>query len=356
MTIRRIFALTVSAAVLLGGALASASDVGQQIADQIQVASYRDYLDNALYTHDGNNRGVGGPDHNPARDNIEVIFESFGLQAELHHFTYFGIDGWNVVATQTGTVYPEAQYIIGAHYDSVDNPGADDDASGVAGLLEIARVVSQYETEYTVKLIAFDMEEWGLIGSEAYVNDHLHDDIQGMVQLDMIAYDDGGYATRIYGRSASDPLKDAVAAAINEYGNGLRVSIHGEMDASDHAPFEWAGFEACLVIEDGFASNPCYHRQCDSVDTPDYISYPYATDHVRSIAGFLADYAVVIAEPCFGDLDGDNDRDLEDLAQLLANYGTTSGAEYEDGDLDGDGDVDLSDLAALLAVYGTPCP
>ena len=60
-------------------------------------------------------------------------------------------------------------------------------------------------------------------------------------------------------------------------------------------------------------------------------------------------------EFCFGDLDGDSDIDLADLAQLLANYGTTSGASYEDGDLDGDGDVDLSDLAGLLAVYGTSC-
>ena len=56
-----------------------------------------------------------------------------------------------------------------------------------------------------------------------------------------------------------------------------------------------------------------------------------------------------------GDLDGDDDVDLADLAQLLANYGTTSGATYHDGDLDGDGDVDLADLAALLAVYGVDC-
>jgi subtilisin family serine protease len=58
---------------------------------------------------------------------------------------------------------------------------------------------------------------------------------------------------------------------------------------------------------------------------------------------------------CWGDLDGDGDVDLGDLAQLLANYGTTSGATYEQGDLDGDGDVDLSDLAYLLSVYGTTC-
>ena len=58
---------------------------------------------------------------------------------------------------------------------------------------------------------------------------------------------------------------------------------------------------------------------------------------------------------CLGDLDGDGAIGLSDLAQLLANYGTTNGAEYEDGDLDGDGDVDLSDLAGLLSVYGTTC-
>ena len=58
---------------------------------------------------------------------------------------------------------------------------------------------------------------------------------------------------------------------------------------------------------------------------------------------------------CPGDLDGDNQRDLSDLAQLLANYGTTSGATYGDGDMDQDGDVDLTDLAALLAFYGQPC-
>jgi hypothetical protein len=58
---------------------------------------------------------------------------------------------------------------------------------------------------------------------------------------------------------------------------------------------------------------------------------------------------------CFGDLDGDGEIGVSDLARLLASYGTASGATYEMGDLDGDGDVDLSDLAALLSVYGTDC-
>ena len=68
-------------------------------------------------------------------------------------------------------------------------------------------------------------------------------------------------------------------------------------------------------------------------------------DHDEHFVGLLLE----------GDLDHDGDVDLSDLAQLLAHYGTTSGAVYEDGDLDRDGDVDLSDLAALLAVYGDTC-
>lgn len=58
---------------------------------------------------------------------------------------------------------------------------------------------------------------------------------------------------------------------------------------------------------------------------------------------------------CTGDFDGDNDRDLTDLAVMLANYGTLSGADPEDGDMDFDGDVDLTDLSLFLALYGEPC-
>jgi hypothetical protein len=72
----------------------------------------------------------------------------------------------------------------------------------------------------------------------------------------------------------------------------------------------------------------------------------------NDMASGVATFAIV---PCFGDLDGDDHVGLSDLAQLLANYGTTSGAGYGDADLDADDDVDLDDLAALLAVYGTTC-
>ena len=75
-----------------------------------------------------------------------------------------------------------------------------------------------------------------------------------------------------------------------------------------------------------------------------------ASDHLL----FCTDFRAVDANP--GDLNGDGNVDLSDLAKLLANYGTTAGASYQDGDLDQDGDVDLTDLAELLAAYGTTCP
>lgn len=58
---------------------------------------------------------------------------------------------------------------------------------------------------------------------------------------------------------------------------------------------------------------------------------------------------------CPGDVDGDGDVDLTDLASLLANFGVASGAARDDGDLDGDGDVDLTDLASLLGNFGSAC-
>jgi hypothetical protein len=73
-------------------------------------------------------------------------------------------------------------------------------------------------------------------------------------------------------------------------------------------------------------------------------------DYYQLVTMTSADLAIC------GDVDHDGDVDLTDLAQLLANYGTSSGASYEEGDLDGDGDVDLCDLATLLSFYGTICP
>lgn len=147
-----------------------ASEMGQAAANQVSLASYQGFLNYSLYTHDGDNRGPTGPQHDPARDNIKALLESYDLPVEFETFTYSGRTYENVVAIQLGSTHPDQEYIIGAHYDSVSNPGADDNASGVALVLETARILSQYESGYTIRYIAFDMEEVGLKGSKAYVS------------------------------------------------------------------------------------------------------------------------------------------------------------------------------------------
>jgi hypothetical protein len=176
----------------------------------------------------------------------------------------------------------------------VSNPGADDNASGTAAVIEAARIISQYDSEYTIKFIAFDMEEEGLVGSYEYVDAHINEDILGMISADMVAYDTGTGACNIYGHTASNPIKNALAAAVTEYSNGLAPDVGGSADASDHAPFEFAGFQACLLIEYLVWSNPYYHTQNDSYDNPNNLNMDYAVKMVRSLVGWLVDEAHVL--------------------------------------------------------------
>ena len=339
----------VSAALALSVAAPAPAEVTtQDLVDQIDLDSYHDFLYYDLYTHPGDNRGFG-LEHDLARDFIFGEFQSYGLDVYLHGFEYWGETYHNVVAVKAGEVTPDQHYIIGAHFDSVDNPGADDNASGVAGVLEVARVLSEYDFESTMIFIAFDREEQGLIGSDAYATDHADDDIRGMISLDMIAYNTGADSVDIEGRPTSYDIKQALADAVTEYSGGLGYHIGGTADYSDHAPFEWQGFQACLIIEDW--GNPYYHTQNDHVEMPDYIDYDFAWKVTRSVCGWLADQALLI-QPCIGDVDGNGEVNTADLLALLGSWGP---CEDCPADFDGDGDVDAADLLALLGAWG-PCP
>jgi len=283
--------------LLLSANPASAIPTVFDVVSDVSQSTYTNYLDNMLYTHLGDNRGVNGAEHDLARDNIYSAFNSFGLTTSYNPFVRNGYSGNNVIGIHQGMTRPDDIYIIGAHYDSVNNPGADDNASGTAGVLEAARVLSNYDFEATLVFIAFDREEQYLLGSQEYAQQHASDNILGMVTMDMIAYNDGSNIARIYGRDSSNPFKNSLADAISDYGNGLATSIFGFLDASDHAPFEWQGFQAALLIENGVSNNPYYHKAADSVDTLNYIDYAYATNMVCSTVGFFADNVVLIPEP-----------------------------------------------------------
>jgi len=138
-----------------------------------------------------------------------------------------------------------------------------------------------------------------------------------------------------------------------------------QVDISNDDGASWVNMESCGpdgVLTDG----TWYYREfpvADFVTPTAYVKVRFvASDYGEAslVEAAVDDFQVIASgcspEPCLGDLNSDGYRDLTDLSVLLAHYGTTSGAAYEDGDLDGEGDVDLNDLAMLLAVYGTPCP
>jgi len=293
---RRVCAALLVWTLGLSGLVAVAGPIDDIVAG-VSQASYTSYLNDSLYTHTGDNRGLAGAEHDLARTNVYNGFASFGLTTSLEAFTYSSSTYYNVVGVKPGANPSSGTYIVGAHYDSVNNPGADDNASGVAGVLEAARVLSQYTFASTLVFIAFDREEQGLHGSNAYATTHAGDDIDGMLSLDMIAYNPAGAdhnTALIYGRIASDSIKQALADAIALYGGGVTSSIQGQLDASDHAPFEWRGFQACLLIEGAVSSNPYYHQLTDNVDMSGYIDYLYATNMTRAATGYLATAADLV--------------------------------------------------------------
>jgi hypothetical protein len=343
-----------AAAVALSLCLpASASQIGQAVAGKISVSMYQHWLDDVLLTHNGMNKGINGAEHDPCRDNIAATFESFGLTVELFPFTYQNVTYYNVIATKTGTQFPDSQYVLGAHYDTVNNPGADDDASGVAVLLEIARVMQQFETAHTIKFCAFDREEQGKIGSTAYVAAHNTDDIKAMVQIDMIAHDVGLNRENMYGNAAALPLKQALAAAAGLYGNGINFADAGNATFSDHAPFAAAGYQAIAFVEHNFQQFGCYHQPCDSVDTPNYIHYSFAANLARAVAGYIADHAQASRVGDIAPAGGDGFVGPADLGQLLSQWGQCPKLPAVcPADLTDDNIVGPADLAQLLAHWG----
>ena len=353
----------IAISVVLATSCCESVSAGVAVADivgQVSQASYTDYIENLLYTHLGDNRGFG-PEHDLARDKILAQMKSLGLKTSLHPFlSSWGTTCYNVVGDLYGTTRPNDIYILGAHYDSAGTPGADDNASGCAGLLEAARVLSQYEFEATLLFIAFDREETGKEGSKACVKDHKQDTISGMVCLDMIAYDPKvSNKVSICGDANSTGLKTDLADAIRLYGNGLSYADSGPVMSSDYLAFEDAGIPACLLIESSFSpdADPYYHTLDDSADTPGYLDYAFGTNVVRSATGFLATVAGLFPERTrpfrpVVDFNGDGKVDIADRLILRRYWDQNEPSVDIAPPPAGDGKVDDKDLEVLMSYWG----
>lgn len=181
----------------------------------------------------------------------------------------------NVVCTLEGAVSDE-QVIVCGHFDSISDdpmnsaPGADDNASGTAAVVEAARVLSPHRFQKTIKFICFSAEEIGLQGSGAYAPEALvrGDDIAGVLNMDMIGYVDASPEdVDLVANPASEWLLDFTGACADAYVRDLPVKkiIDPAHLASDHASFWNSGYRALLVIEDADINYPYYHTTNDTL-------------------------------------------------------------------------------------------
>ncbi|MBM3404726.1 MAG: M28 family peptidase [Bacteroidetes bacterium] len=203
-------------------------------------------------------------------------FESYGLDVELQDFTVWGQESSdNVIATLTGSLYPDEYVIVGGHYDSfatpLEAPGADDNASGTSGVMEIARILSNYEFERTLVFCAWSGEEYGLHGSEAYASNAaaLGMNILGYFNLDMIGYLEPGHTTiktSLFYPNTAEQLasfyKDVCAIYLPDFEINDGEYIGGD---SDHSSFNNNGYMGIFPFEDEDYYSPYIHSLDDVV-------------------------------------------------------------------------------------------
>lgn len=241
-----------------------------------------------------------------AGDYIFKRLSNYGLKVEFDTFDHVITDKSsgkqnhykmrNIVSTLLGKgSHSDKIFIICAHYDSIAGlsaewmwnwgilpaPGADDNASGTSALIEIARILSQYEFDFTIKFIAFSGEELGMFGSKDYAKKafSLNQQIVGVINLDMIGYDPNELDIDIIADQDSQWLANAIEHNRKEFGIDLNINkiIDPKMIYSDHSPFWKLGYSAILVNE-GVNSqfeklSELNHTINDTVDklTPDLI-------------------------------------------------------------------------------------
>ncbi len=289
-------------AVVLLVAVASATALGVTVADivgQVSQSNYTDILVNQLYTHVGDNRScLGGPDHEAAAANIFLSFRRDGLTTRYDPFTYTTggttYNCKNIIATKQGMTNPDSIYILGGHYDA-RSPGADDNGSGTAGVLEAARVLSHYDFDSTIIFCAFDCEEWGMWGSKHMAADYAGRPIAGMVNLDMISWNMPSKPNRVLLYGNSPTMKQGLGTAITTYSNGITWSDGGDWSATDHSSFEAYGAPAVWPYEAQKQGNSDIHTTRDNIDRTDgYIDFVYATNITRGVVGYMASTAGLI--------------------------------------------------------------
>lgn len=247
-----------------------------------------------------------------AADFIAEILRGSGLHLVEERFRCDGRWYRNLIASWPGLCH-DGQVLVVAHYDTVPNsPGADDNASGVAGLLEAANALACHRFRHDVVFVAFALEEYGNPGSLRFVEQAMASDVTivGAFDLEMIGYTGPsqtvptgiqapavGNFIGVVGNRRSERLVSLfketatlvvpslpVQALVVE-GNGENLPL---VRQSDHAPFWDAGYPAVMITDTAFLRNPHYHLPTDTLDTLDLSFLQQVTAATAASVALLA--------------------------------------------------------------------
>ncbi len=273
---------------------------------------------------------------------------------------------FNVVGVLEGSDPQAGYYVICAHYDATavrstgwdwrndSAPGADDNASGVALVLESARLLAGQSFPWSIRFIAFSGEELGLLGSKEYAElaQERDDKILGVLNFDMIGFNDIKDRLELVTNPGSRWIVEQMQAVNASYEIGLDLDIleDGGAGLSDHAPFWARGYDAMLAIENYLPTDPFsagvvngeyrlnsqYHLM---VDVPDSLNYDLMRRTTQLAVATLAQYGLGSGLPNLAVFSGDLRSDGEDhLRVRVSNIGL--------GVLEGDFSVRVSQCAA----------
>ena len=231
--------------------------------------------------------------------------KTFGLRVAYQNWSLQGHSGRNIIGEIRGSRLPNEIVLVTAHLDDMpangNAPGADDNASGCASALLAAEIMRRYQYDRTLRFVFFTGEEQGLLGSEAYARSIADQDLVGVFNMDMIAYNtlESNPVMRLHIRPTGNPghaddalLANRFVSVVQAYGLSSAITpintADGE-DASDHSTFWDQGFAALLAIEDDYNDfNPFYHTRRD---TQDILDFPYFTAFTKASLGTAAHLA-----------------------------------------------------------------
>ena len=248
-----------------------------------------------------------------ASDWIASRMEALGLEVEQQPFnanTWMGSGAAapNVIGIQRGTLYPDTYVVCGSHFDSFSYeammgggtaPGADDNATGVASVLESARIMTQYEFEYSIIYCAYGCEEMGLYGSEAYASRCQQQgmDIIGYFNNDMngYLYGDQIHIDCIYPNSV-EPIGTYYMNVGEVYYPELPIRhVNFNQGDSDHTSFNNHGYMGIYPFEDYQNYSPYIHTPNDVIGTS-VTSFEMSQQYCQMNIACLAEIANPVGE------------------------------------------------------------